>query len=264
MAQSFLFENGQLGPPVEVAFDWDDGAAAAGPSSSAEDDATSIAVLERAVSETLGLDDLLAFGIVYAPAERNPVPITTRADVEYCAQLQRTLGERITLSIVDTAELDAALLAIRSRSTPASANAAAAAEAADVHRAQQLTADPLPFGAGEWQGRVQGDPAPPPVLRGGARESNVAVNAAKNANASAGGMLMRSGRERRLSNADSPTGGRPLRVDIGGSAGSESSSVSPSRAASFSGLLSPRNGGAVPSSWWFQVRTPPLDCTNCI
>jgi hypothetical protein len=94
MAQSFLFENGQLGPPVEVAFDWDDGAAAAGPSSSTEDGATSIAVLERAVRETFGLDDFLAFGIVYAPVARkglSPVPITTRADVEYCARLQRTL-----------------------------------------------------------------------------------------------------------------------------------------------------------------------------
>ena len=142
MAQSFLFENGQLGPSVEVAFNWDDGAAAAGPSSSTEDGATSIAVLERAVRETFGLDDFLAFGIVYAPVARkglSPVPITTRADVEYCARLQRTLGKRITLSIVDTAELDAALLAIRSRSASPTRSAPASAKRYHVEQWLRLS-----------------------------------------------------------------------------------------------------------------------------
>ena len=48
--------------------------------------------------------------------------------------------------------------------TPTSTPIDTSTEAADVYRAQQLTADPLPIGAGEWQGCVQGDPAPPPAM----------------------------------------------------------------------------------------------------
>ena len=78
----------------------------------------SIVALESAVRLAFGIDAEVEFGLVYAPAVRRglaPVPITTRADVEYCARLQRTLGKQLTLTVVDPTELEAALRLVRER-----------------------------------------------------------------------------------------------------------------------------------------------------
>ena len=86
-------------------------------------------------------------------------PATTGAPLDPSA-VWHPLSEIVPAEAAAAAAMESHVL----KHTSPSANAAAAAEAADVHRAQQLTADPLPFGAGEWQGRVQGDPAPPPAM----------------------------------------------------------------------------------------------------